>query len=152
MGDICEDNLRASRSDEVSLCFASGELKEGCRAGIWCAPSSICYCSVPRSYLVERSDVGGHECMCDHAQHDHWEWARSTSGWWSSIWSSRTSSQLDEVPAEFAAFLAMHQEIRDAQVHTQLQNDLVEHLWTLKGNTAWFLNKLNCNLFEFLYE
>jgi hypothetical protein len=45
-------------------------------------------------------------------------------------------AQLDQVPAEFAVFLAMHQEIRDAQVHTKLQNDLVEHLWALKGNAA----------------
>jgi hypothetical protein len=40
------------------------------------------------------------------------------------------------VPAAFVAFLAMHQEIRDANIHSQLQDDLVEHLWMLKGNTA----------------
>ena len=39
-----------------------------------------------------------------------------------------------EVSAEFGAFLAMHQEICDEQVHDQLQEDLVEHLWVLKGN------------------
>jgi hypothetical protein len=35
-------------------------------------------------------------------------------------------SQVDhEVLVEFEAFLAMHQEIRDEQVHRQLQDDLV---------------------------
>jgi hypothetical protein len=40
------------------------------------------------------------------------------------------------VPAKFTAFLAMRQEIRDANTYSQLQDDLVEHLWVLKGNTA----------------
>jgi hypothetical protein len=41
-----------------------------------------------------------------------------------------------QVPAAFTAFLAMRQEIRDANTHSQLQDDLVEHLWMLKGNNA----------------
>jgi hypothetical protein len=41
-----------------------------------------------------------------------------------------------QVPAIFAAFLAMCQEIRDANTHSQLQDDLVKHLWMLKGNTT----------------
>jgi hypothetical protein len=41
-----------------------------------------------------------------------------------------------QVPAAFAAFLAMRQEIRDTNTHSQLQDDLVEHLWILKGNNA----------------
>jgi hypothetical protein len=41
-----------------------------------------------------------------------------------------------QVPATFAAFLAMRQEIGDANTHSQLQDDLVEHLWMLKGNNA----------------
>jgi hypothetical protein len=39
-------------------------------------------------------------------------------------------------PAAFAAFLAMRQEIRDSNTHSQLPDDLVEHLWMLKGNNA----------------
>ena len=39
-----------------------------------------------------------------------------------------------QVPATWASFLAMRQEIRDPVMHTQLQNDLVEHLWRRKGN------------------
>jgi hypothetical protein len=35
-----------------------------------------------------------------------------------------------------AAFLAMRQEIRDVDTHSQLQDNLVEHLWMLKGNNA----------------
>jgi hypothetical protein len=41
-----------------------------------------------------------------------------------------------QVPAAFAVFLAMRQEIRDANIHSQLQDDVVEHLWMLKGNNA----------------
>jgi hypothetical protein len=41
-----------------------------------------------------------------------------------------------QVSAAFAAFLAMLQEIRDANTDSQLQDDLVEHLWMLKGNNA----------------
>ena len=39
-----------------------------------------------------------------------------------------------QVPATWANFMTMRQEIRDSTVHTQLQNDLVEHLWRRKGN------------------
>jgi hypothetical protein len=33
-----------------------------------------------------------------------------------------------QVPTAFATFFAMRQEIRDANTHSQLQDDLVEHL------------------------
>jgi hypothetical protein len=39
-----------------------------------------------------------------------------------------------QVPASWAAFIAMRQEIRDSTMH-QLQDDLVEHIWRLRGNT-----------------
>jgi hypothetical protein len=38
-----------------------------------------------------------------------------------------------QVPPAFAPFLAMRQEIRDTTIHHQLQDDLVDHLWILKG-------------------
>jgi hypothetical protein len=41
-----------------------------------------------------------------------------------------------QVPAAFAAFLVMRQKIRDGNTHSQLQDNLVEHLWMLKGNIA----------------
>ena len=37
-----------------------------------------------------------------------------------------------QVPADFADFIAMHAKIRDTNIHQQLQNDLIEHLWRLK--------------------
>ena len=44
-------------------------------------------------------------------------------------------AQVDhQLPAIWVAFLNMRQEIRDPQMHQQLQYDLVEHLWRLKGN------------------
>jgi hypothetical protein len=41
-----------------------------------------------------------------------------------------------QVPAAFSTFLAMCQQIQDANTHSQQQDDLVEHLWMLKGNNA----------------
>ena len=44
-------------------------------------------------------------------------------------------AQVDhDVPASWANYLTMRQEIRDSNVHLQLQRDLVEHLWRRKGN------------------
>jgi hypothetical protein len=40
------------------------------------------------------------------------------------------------VSVEFGAFIAVHQEIRDEQLHVHLRDDLVEHLWAMKENTA----------------
>jgi hypothetical protein len=38
-----------------------------------------------------------------------------------------------QVPPAFAAFVARRQEVWDANTHHQLQYDVVEHLWRLKG-------------------
>jgi hypothetical protein len=51
------------------------------------------------------------------------------------------------VPAAFASFLAMHQEIRDANTHSQLQDDLVKNLWMLKRKQRLVLFVIY--LFEF---
>ena len=40
------------------------------------------------------------------------------------------------VTTDFGEYLAMHTEIRDEGVHNQLQHDLMEHLWMLKGLAA----------------
>jgi hypothetical protein len=40
-----------------------------------------------------------------------------------------------QVSASWAAFIAMRQEIRDSTMHQLLQDDLVEHIWRLRGNT-----------------
>ena len=39
-----------------------------------------------------------------------------------------------QIPADWTTYLNMRQEIRDQQVHHQLQQDLVDHLWMRKGN------------------
>jgi hypothetical protein len=41
-------------------------------------------------------------------------------------------AQLFQVSFEFATFLVLNQEIHDGDVHTQLQNDPVKHLWAIK--------------------
>ena len=41
-----------------------------------------------------------------------------------------------QLPATWTAYLSMRQEIRDPQVHEELQQDLMEHLWRLKGNAG----------------
>ena len=69
----CEDNLQFSRQHIIWGCLLTRELQEGCRASIWSPPAKVCYRSVPCSDMVERAAMGGHECMCDHAQHDHRE-------------------------------------------------------------------------------
>ena len=34
---------------------------------------------------------------------------------------------------EFSKFIQVHQRIIDKEVHSQLQQDLVDHLWQLQG-------------------
>ena len=37
-------------------------------------------------------------------------------------------------PATFEQFVEFHRELRDWHTHVQLQDDLVEHMWTHIGN------------------
>ena len=76
-------------------------------------------CVIMHNMIIEddrknhaRTHVGPYECEGPLAEVDH------------------------ELPADFADFLAMHAEIRDSNVHDQLQADLVEHLWRIKENTV----------------
>lgn len=38
-------------------------------------------------------------------------------------------------PANFEQFVHFHRELRDWRTHVQLQDDLVEHMWTHIGNS-----------------
>ena len=71
MANICEDYLKPNAPQAFSLCQGTGSLQEERGAGIWCAPVEVCSCPVPCYDLVERSDVGSDELLCDLAQHDH---------------------------------------------------------------------------------
>jgi hypothetical protein len=56
--------------------------------------------------------IGPYECQGPFAEFDH------------------------RVPADFADFLARHAEIHDTTVQAQLECDLVEHLWRIKGEES----------------
>jgi hypothetical protein len=43
-------------------------------------------------------------------------------------------AQVNQVPAEFSAFLTMKQNIRNRKEHNRLQKDLLEHLYTRRGS------------------
>jgi hypothetical protein len=43
-------------------------------------------------------------------------------------------AELDEVSVEFSSFIGMPQEIHNRDEHNRLRKDLVEHLWTQRGN------------------
>jgi hypothetical protein len=40
---------------------------------------------------------------------------------------------MEYVPQEFTAFLHMHNDIQDADVHAQLKVNLAAHLWVGRG-------------------
>jgi hypothetical protein len=74
----------------------------------------------------------GDECLRFHAQHNQ-EWAHKSPLKIIICMISRVLLPL--LPRGFADFVAMHVEIQDADAHTKLQNNLVENLWRLKGNS-----------------
>jgi hypothetical protein len=74
--------------------------------------------------------------MCDHGKHDH------ESELEHPVLDTKLYHRWGplltvdhQMSAAFFAFLATHQEIRDANTHSQWQHDLVNHFWMLKGNT-----------------
>ena len=139
MVHICEDYLIPSAEDGSRLvCQVPGGLQEGCRAGICWAATSICYCPVSRYDLVERSDVGGDEFCCVILHNMIIESEREEpvdeSEREEPYFKQGPLAAVDhQVPASWVAFLTLRQEIRDPHIHQQLQKDLLEHLWRLKG-------------------
>ena len=138
MVDICEDGLKpCGRRQERLVCEASGGLQEGCRAGIWCAPISICCCRYPaqtwskdQMWEIMTCCVILHNMIIESEQEDP---VFDTEPYYRQGPLAEVDHQL---PATWTAYLSMRQEIRDPQVHHQLQKDLIEHLWRLKGDAA----------------
>jgi hypothetical protein len=61
-----------------------------------------------------------------------------------------------QVPAPFADFIVVHAEIRDTNIYTQVQHDLLEHLWRLKGESTivsdlWSSWTSNCRVYYLFY-
>lgn len=138
MGHFCQNNLGSIRLEELPLCLRH----EACRKdverafGVLQAQFAIIRyralswsrnqmwevmqaCVIMHNMIIEddcknhaRTHVGPYECEGPLAEVDH------------------------ELPADFTDFLAMHAEIRDNNIHEQLQNDLVEHMWRIKGLSA----------------
>ena len=136
MVDICEDDLKlCARRQERLVCEDSGGLQEGCRAGIWCAPISICCCPVPaqtwskdQMWDIMTCCVILHNMIIESEQEEP---VFDTEPYYRQGPLAQVDHQL---PATWTAYLNMRQEIRDPQVHYQLQQDLVEHLWRIKGD------------------
>jgi hypothetical protein len=40
------------------------------------------------------------------------------------------------MPTNLVDFIAMHVKIRDVEAHLELQNDIIEYLWKLKGEAT----------------
>ena len=84
-----------------------------------------------------RNALVHHARLCDHAQHDHREWAwprfRLLTVW--ALETSRASA------AEMVArFVASYHAIRRPVVHDDLWKDLIEEWWAWHGRQrAWFL-------------
>jgi hypothetical protein len=71
MGYFCKENFWANFGEAYLVFQVSRGNSEGCRAGIWCAPSVFLPLSEYASYLVGISDVEGDKLLCDHAQHNY---------------------------------------------------------------------------------
>jgi hypothetical protein len=89
------------------------------------------------SYLVYFSDVGGDEnaCIIMHKMIIESEHNALVVDDRPHNYQGPIAKVDHEVPVEFGAFIAIHREILDEQVHVQLQDDLVNHLWARRGNT-----------------
>jgi hypothetical protein len=89
--------------------------------------------------------------LCEHAQHDNREWSQDSSH---TCWSLRvlglSCGGWSPGACRFSDFLAMHAEIHDTTVHVQLQHDLIEHLWRLKGEASTVLAPCSCPISIYL--
>src|ERR1041385_4243410 len=117
MASICEDYLKPCARREVRpLCQVSGVLQEGCRAGIWGAPISICLVRYPaqtwskdQMWEVMNSCVILHNMIIESEKED-------------SVYDTEPYLNQgpfavvdDQIPADWTTYLNMRQEIRDPQ-------------------------------------
>jgi hypothetical protein len=70
------------------------------------SPAAFHHSHVPCSHLVEVSDEGVDERLCDHAQDDDQPFDYQGP-----------LAEVEHVTQEFTAFLHMHEKIQDADVH-----------------------------------
>jgi hypothetical protein len=124
---------------EVKFVKAQERLSKGRRACIWCPPAKICCNPVPLFELVQKSDVGGDEnCVCLHNMiiENERKYSVPLSEQAAPYEREGPLAQPNhQVPASWVAFIAMRQKVRDSTMHQLLQDDLVEHIWRLQGNT-----------------
>jgi hypothetical protein len=121
MGDICQNNPCASRAEEF---FHFAERQESCKKDVqrpFGVLISIFYCSIPYSYVVSRPNVKGDACLCHHANmviesdcqtRDMHARPHNCEGLLADV--------DNQVPLNFADFIAMNVAIHDSNTHQQL--------------------------------
>ena len=78
--------------------------------------------------------MGDDDCLCDHAQYDRRD--ECPERLYDQGFQFQGENVVPEhgVAATFERFTQFHEDMRDWETHVQLQNDLVEYMWTHVGN------------------
>lgn len=135
MGDVCEDPTRATRYGEKNILLKSKK-----PIGRMWNVHLVCYNLVliyivhgPARFLDEEtlnkimtSCIIMHNMIVEDERDEHNDFNYDTMGENVKI-SHESTPELDE-------FIANYQTIKDRSTHTQLQDDLVEHLWQHYGD------------------
>jgi hypothetical protein len=129
----------------VSLCYAAGELLEGCREGIWHATILICYCYPALTWYQEQLWEVMNACVCMHNVIVESECEHPCNDNHSYDYQGPLTTIDHDMPTDFAVLLAMHVETRDADTHTRLQMILSSIYGGSKG-----IQRLNPDVFFYL--